>query len=58
MPLTRDGRNIVVKNSIFALAWYMIQHQVPPDMEHMMDVWYKMGWNFMERPRLAARLNE
>ena len=42
------GRNLVIKNSVMALAWFLVQHQVPPDLDHMMDEWYKLSWDFFE----------
>ena len=48
MPATREGRNVVVKNSVFACAWFMVQNQTPPDFEHMLEVWRKYEWTFYE----------
>ena len=48
MPRTTAGKNLVIKNSVMALAWFLIQHQVIPDLEHMLDKWYTMSWSFFE----------
>ena len=48
MPRSTGGRNLVIKNSVMALAWFLVQHQVPPDLDHMMDEWYKLSWDFFE----------
>jgi hypothetical protein len=48
MPRSIRGRNLVIKNSAMALAWFLVQHQVPPDLDHMMDEWYKLSWDFFE----------
>jgi len=47
-PKTIGGRNIVIKSSVMALAWFLVQHQIPPDFDHMMEVWYKNTWEFFE----------
>ena len=58
LPRTRCGRNIVIRNSVFAIAWYMVQSQVHPDLESMMAVWEKAGWQFFaESARSTADID-
>lgn len=33
LPRTRCGRNVVIRNSVLAVAWYMVQNQVPPTLD-------------------------
>ena len=47
MPSTRAGRAVALRNSILALAWYLVENQTPPDLEAMMDSWRTTGWEFM-----------
>ena len=57
MPRTREGRNVVTKNSVFACAWFMVQNQTPPNLEHMLEVWYQQEWGFIEAS-LASSLHD
>ena len=43
IPATRRGRNIVIRNHVSAVAWYMVQAQTPPRLEEMLEVWRKQG---------------
>ena len=47
-PTTRRGRNIVIRNHVNSLAWYLVQAQTPPQLPQMMDEWRRMGWRFFE----------
>ena len=40
-PTTRRGRNIVIRNHVNSLAWYLIQAQTPPQLTKMMDEWWR-----------------
>ena len=46
MPQTRDGRAIALRNSILAQAWYLIEHQVPPNLSDMLQQWRTDEWVF------------
>jgi len=48
LPKTSGGRNLVIKSSVMALAWFLVQHQCPPDLDHTMDEWYLKMWGFYE----------
>mmetsp|Transcript_81488 Transcript_81488/g.162102 ORF Transcript_81488/g.162102 Transcript_81488/m.162102 type:complete len:115 (-) Transcript_81488:176-520(-) len=50
------GRNIVVRNSVMAVCWYLVTNQCPPALDDMMAAWEKETWAFVERPRGATRL--
>ena len=48
------GRNIVVRNSVMAVCWYLVTNQCPPALDDMMAAWEKETWAFVERPRGAT----
>ena len=54
VPATRRGRNLVIRNHVNALAWYMVQAQTPPSLAGMMEEWRKMGWALFEASMHAA----
>jgi ribonuclease HI len=47
-PATRRGRNLVIRNHVNAVAWYMVQGQTPPHLTDMMEHWRTSGWRFFE----------
>ena len=47
VPATRRGRNIVIRNHVNSLAWYLVQAQTPPDLKAMMG---------SEHPNMATEL--
>ena len=47
MTHTRRGRGIVVRNSVMVVAWFMVEHQVQPDLESMMEAWRKLAWELI-----------
>ena len=46
MPATRGGRGTALRNSILAQAWFLVENQVPPNIEAMMEAWRKECWSF------------
>ena len=48
VPATRQGRNLVIRNHVNAVAWYMVQGQTPPRLTAMMEHWRTTGWHFFE----------
>ena len=56
-PATRTGRNIVIRNSCFALAWFMVAHQYTPQLKDMMNAWSAMGWKFFEMSMRAGDMD-
>ena len=56
-PATRRGRNIVIRNHVNAVAWYMVQAQTPANVQSMMEVWRQMGWRFFEAPLHAIDMS-
>ena len=47
---TLYGRNIVVRNSVMAVAWYLVSNQCPPGLDDMLAAWEKATWQFVESP--------
>ena len=54
VPMTRAGRNVVIRNSVLALAWYLCEHQPLPNLESMMNAWREDVWDFIARGAIAA----
>ena len=52
--MTRAGRNVVIRNSVLALAWYLCEHQPLPNLESMMNTWREDVWDFIARGAIAA----
>ena len=50
MPNSFTGKNLVIKNSVLACAWYLVQNQAPPDLDSAMDNWQQMAWHFLINP--------
>ena len=46
LPVTREGRCIALRNSILAQAWYLVENQIPPNVEEMMNTWRDEVWSF------------
>ena len=46
MPKTREGRCVALRNSILAQAWYLVENQVPPNLEDMLEAWREEAWDF------------
>ena len=47
MPRSRGGCAIALRNSILAQAWYLVDNQVPPNLNIMMEEWRREEWSFM-----------
>ena len=45
---TYQGRNLVVKNSVLAMTWYLAETQTIPDLDAIVTTWQNMAWNFVE----------
>jgi hypothetical protein len=54
MPTTRTGRAVALRNSILAQAWYLVDNQVPPRLEDMLNTWRKEEWEFMADTTLPS----
>ena len=50
------GRNIVVRNSVMAVCWYLISNQCPPNLDDMLAAWERETWAFVEQPGGAPLL--
>ena len=48
------GRNIVIKTSVMAVAWYLVSNQTPPNIDDMMSVWERESWRYFEQSAAAA----
>ena len=46
-PTTLAGCNVVIRNSVLAQVWYLVEHQVEPTLPKMMEAWRKLTWHFM-----------
>jgi len=49
LPSSLEGKNTVIKNSVLACVWYLIEHQTPPDPDSLMTILQKLAWSF-KRP--------
>ena len=47
------GRNLVVKNSVLAMAWYMVESQAIDDLDDILSHWQRAAWRFVEASRDA-----
>ena len=45
---TYQGRNLVVKNSVLAMAWYLTETQTIPDLDAILTTWQGMAWHYVE----------
>ena len=45
---TYQGRNLIVKNSVLAMAWYLTETQTIPDLDTILTTWQGMAWTFVE----------
>ena len=52
------GRNIVVRNSVMAVAWYLVTNQCPPHLDDMLVKWERATWAFVEQPSGAWVLTD
>jgi hypothetical protein len=48
LPNTLIGRNPVCKNSVLSLAWYLTEHQTPPDLDALLQSWQDLAWRFFD----------
>lgn len=42
------GRNIIVRNSVMAVCWYLVTNQCPPALDDLLATWEKATWAFVE----------
>ena len=47
------GRNIVIKTSVMAVAWYLVSNQTPPNIDDMMSAWERESWRYFEQSAAA-----
>ena len=45
---TYQGRNLVIKNSVLAMAWYLTETQTIPKLDAVLTTWQHLAWNFVE----------
>ena len=45
---TYAGRNLIVKNSVLAMAWYLTESQTIPNIDYVLTKWQALAWNFVE----------
>ena len=50
---TYKGRNLIVKNSVLAMAWYLTESQTIPDLDTILTTWQSMAWHFVESSSLS-----
>ena len=41
-----EGKNTVIKHSVLACVWYIIEHQSPPNIDSLMTNLQKQAWAF------------
>jgi hypothetical protein len=52
---TYAGRNLVVKNSVLAMAWFLAECQTLPNIDTVLTRWQRMAWSFFESPATPLR---
>ena len=52
---TYAGRNLIVKNSVLAMAWFLTEAQTLPDISHILTRWQNMAWSFIESSLTSLR---
>ena len=45
---TYAGRNLILKNSVLAMAWYLTEAQTIPSIDSVLTSWQRMAWIFLE----------
>jgi len=45
---TYAGRNLIIKNSVLAKAWYMAELQSVPHLDAIIHKWQRFTWHFIE----------
>jgi exonuclease III len=53
LPSSIEGKNTVIKNSVLACVWYLIEHQTPPDLDSLMTTLQKLAWSFHAQTHLS-----
>ena len=53
---TYAGRNLIAKNSVLAMAWYLIENQTLPDIDTVLTKWQRMSWRFVESSPSSLKL--
>ena len=48
MPKTRNGRNVVNRNSVLACGWYAVEGQWIPELPAILEEWRQEAWHFFE----------
>ena len=53
--VTYAGRNLIVKNSVLAMAWYMVESQTFEGEDAVFTRWQASAWRFVEASVAALR---
>ena len=54
---TYASRNLIIKNSVPSMAWYLVESQTVTTIDHAFTVWQKQAWRFVEATSSALRSN-
>ena len=54
---TYAGRNLIVKNSVLAMAWYLVESQTIETIDAVLTNWQTQAWRFVEATCDALRLS-
>ena len=54
---TYAARNLIIKNSVLSMAWYMIESQTLPSQDSILTFWQEQAWRFVEATATALRDN-
>ena len=58
LPATLYGRSLAIKNSVLAVAWYLVNHALPPDgdLDSLMSKWQEEAFRFLDDSARSAAL--
>ena len=54
---TYAGRNLILKNSVLAMAWYLTEAQTIPSIDSVLTSWQRMAWIFLESSATTLSLS-
>ena len=52
---TYAGRNLIVKNSALAMAWFLAEAQTLPEIDAVLTRWQRSAWSFIESSLTSLR---
>ena len=52
---TYAGRNLTLKNSVLAMAWYLAENQTLPEIDAILTRWQRLSWSYIESSATSLR---